>query len=100
MTVTSLHRNDSPQTAWESEHQDHVVGRRAALLDQLDTALAALDHAAQVLDELRGPQVADTGLSYGRDGRDCAALIDHATRDGRCAFALLQMLFGGEGPRR
>lgn len=74
--------------------------RRAALLIALDDAQGLLTRAAGVLEELREPAALDSQLSYGRDARDAATLIDVATREARSAFALLQMRFAGEGPRR
>ncbi len=98
-TVTPLHRGDFPWPSGESAHENQVMDRRAAVLEHLEAGLGALARAAAVLDELRQPATMDNELSYGRDGRDTAALIDVAIRDGRSAFAVLQMVFAGEGPR-
>ncbi len=99
-TVTPLHRGELPCASGDSLHgDDAVMDLRAALLRHIEAGLGELTRAAAVLDDLRQPATMDTGMSYGRDGRDTAALIDIAIRNGRSAFAVMQMVFAGEGPR-
>lgn len=87
--------------------QDCIVDRRAELLSHLAEGLAQFGKAARVLEELRSGQTAagsltgfrDVEVAQGRDGRDVAASLEEAIRQGRGGYAVLQMVFSGESFR-
>lgn len=81
-----------------ADHDDAVTAKRAELLTHLTYGIRVLEHAAELLDDLRSGAAEDVELVDGRDGRDCAAHLDAAVRTARAAYAVLHVVFEKEQP--
>lgn len=56
-----------------ADHDDEVTAKRSELLTHLTYGIRVMEHAAELLDDLRSGAAEDVELVEGRDGRDCAA---------------------------
>lgn len=81
-----------------ADHDDAVTAKRAELLIHLTYGIRVMEHAAELLDDLRSGAAEDVELVDGRDGRDCAAHLDAAIRTARAAYAVLHVVFEKERP--
>ena len=80
-----------------ADHDDAVTAKRAELLTHLTYGIR-VEHAAELLDDLRSGAAEDVELVDGHDGRDCAAHLDAAVRTARAAYAVLHIVFEKERP--
>lgn len=95
MSIANLfdHRNDP-----YAEHEDAVSEKRAELLTHLTYGIRVIEHALELLDDLRSGAAEDVELADGRDGRDIAAHLDASVRTARAAYAVLHVVFEKETP--
>ncbi|MCW1959847.1 MAG: hypothetical protein KIH64_015140 [Mycobacterium sp.] len=81
-----------------ADHDDELTAKRSELLTHLTYGIRVMEHAAELLDDLRSGAAEDVELVEGRDGRDCAAHLDAAVRTARAAYAVLHVVFEKERP--
>ena len=84
----------SPNTPMDDEQSG--VGDPAEVLEEAFEE--EIEHAAELLADLRNGAAEDAELVDGRDGRDVAAHLDASVRTGRAAYAVLHCVFEKETP--
>jgi hypothetical protein len=79
-----------------ADREEAIAAKRAQLLTHLTYGIRVMEHAAELLDDLRSGAAEDVELVDGRDGRDVAAHLDASVRSARAAYAVLHCVFDKE----
>jgi hypothetical protein len=90
--------DDCPGHLDELDHLERIGEIRSQLLGHIAEGIAAMQRAAQALEQLRSNSIYDAEFVDGRDGGDVSTFLDDSIRYARAGYAVVHTVIDKETP--